>query len=105
MTDDLTPSAGVPWKTRISLVLPPAASGARKALHRVAGRGPASSGPQPAARSPQIALTHQQIAALARTSRETTTKVLRDFADRYLIRLTRGRITVLAPDRLADHAG
>ncbi|MFE9651248.1 Crp/Fnr family transcriptional regulator [Streptomyces sp. NPDC006365] len=57
------------------------------------------------ARSPQIALTHQQIAALAGTSRETTTKVLRDFADQNLIRLARGRITVLAPDRLADHAG
>ncbi|WP_230396522.1 Crp/Fnr family transcriptional regulator [Streptomyces blattellae] len=57
------------------------------------------------ARSPQIALTHQQIAALAGTSRETTTKVLRDFADQHLIRLARGRITVLAPDRLSDHAG
>jgi CRP-like cAMP-binding protein len=57
------------------------------------------------ARSQQIALTHQQIAALAGTSRETTTKVLRDFADRQLIRLARGRITVLDPERLADHAG
>ncbi|MGW0773527.1 Crp/Fnr family transcriptional regulator [Streptomyces sp. NPDC002835] len=57
------------------------------------------------ARSRQIALTHQQIAALAGTSRETTTKVLRDFADRQLIRLARGRITVLDPERLADHAG
>ncbi|WP_251072471.1 Crp/Fnr family transcriptional regulator [Streptomyces sp. ISL-43] len=57
------------------------------------------------ARSPQIALTHQQIAALAGTSRETTTKVLRDFADQHLIRLARGRITVLDPQRLTDHAG
>ncbi|WP_226962763.1 Crp/Fnr family transcriptional regulator [Streptomyces sp. C8S0] len=57
------------------------------------------------ARSPQIALTHQQIAALAGTSRETTTKVLRDFAEQHLIRLARGRITVLDTERLADHAG
>ncbi|WP_307710735.1 helix-turn-helix domain-containing protein [Streptomyces sp. V1I6] len=42
-------------------------------------------------------------AALAGTSRETT-KVLRDFADQHLIRLARGRITVLGPERLADHA-
>ncbi|WP_258023625.1 Crp/Fnr family transcriptional regulator [Streptomyces bambusae] len=57
------------------------------------------------ARSPQIALTHQQIAALAGTSRETTTKVLRDFADQHLIRLARGHITVLDPEHLTDHAG
>ncbi|MBT2478490.1 Crp/Fnr family transcriptional regulator [Streptomyces sp. ISL-94] len=56
-------------------------------------------------RSPQIALTHQQIAALAGSSRETTTKVLRDFAEQHLIRLARGRITVLDAERLADHAG
>ncbi|MDJ0345382.1 Crp/Fnr family transcriptional regulator [Streptomyces sp. H10-C2] len=56
-------------------------------------------------RKPQIALTHQQIAALAGTSRETTTKVLRDLADRGLLRLARGRITVLDPERLKDEAG
>jgi CRP-like cAMP-binding protein len=42
-----------------------------------------------------VAFTHEQIAALAGTSRETTTKVLGDFADRGLIRLGRGRITIL----------
>ncbi|MEC4017099.1 Crp/Fnr family transcriptional regulator [Streptomyces sp. H27-D2] len=57
------------------------------------------------ARSPQIALTHQQIAALAGTSRETTTKVLREYAGQGLIRLARGRITVLDTDRLKDQAG
>lgn len=57
------------------------------------------------ARSPQIALTHQQIAALAGTSRETTTKVLREYAGRGLIRLARGRITVLDAERLKDEAG
>ncbi|WP_274560800.1 Crp/Fnr family transcriptional regulator [Streptomyces spiramyceticus] len=57
------------------------------------------------ARGPQIALTHQQIAALAGTSRETTTKVLRDYAGQGLIRLARGRITVLDTERLNDRAG
>ncbi|MFE0250800.1 helix-turn-helix domain-containing protein [Streptomyces sp. NPDC059010] len=61
--------------------------------------------PRRRGRSPQIALTHQQIAALAGTSRETTTKVLRDFADKQPIRLARGRISVLEREQLADHAG
>ncbi|MFG2972509.1 Crp/Fnr family transcriptional regulator [Streptomyces sp. NPDC048331] len=56
-------------------------------------------------RGPQIALTHQQIAALAGTSRETTTKVLHDLADQELIRLARGHITVLDTERLKDQAG
>lgn len=60
---------------------------------------------RPGARHPQITLTHEQLAALAGTSRETTTKVLRDFADRGLLRLARGRITVLDPARLLDAAG
>jgi ubiquinone/menaquinone biosynthesis C-methylase UbiE len=46
-------------------------------------------------RSPVVALTHEQIAALAGTFRETATKVLGDYAERGLIRLGRGRITVL----------
>ncbi|GAU66962.1 cyclic di-GMP binding protein LapD [Streptomyces sp. NBRC 110611] len=60
---------------------------------------------RPGARHPQIALTHEQLAALAGTSRETATKVLHDYADRGLLRLSRGRITVLEPDRLRDAAG
>ncbi len=52
-----------------------------------------------------MALTHEQIAALAGTSRETTTKVLGDFAERGLIRLARGRITVLDPDRVRAETG
>ncbi|WP_409467417.1 helix-turn-helix domain-containing protein [Streptomyces sp. HC307] len=60
---------------------------------------------RPGARHPQIALTHEQLAALAGTSRETCTKVLREFADRGLLRLARGRITVLDPARLLDEAG
>ncbi|WP_313896040.1 Crp/Fnr family transcriptional regulator [Streptomyces sp. YIM 98790] len=60
---------------------------------------------RPGARHPQVALTHEQLAALAGTSRETTTKVLHDYADRGLLKLARGRITILDPDRLRDQAG
>ncbi|MFR0358538.1 Crp/Fnr family transcriptional regulator [Streptomyces sediminimaris] len=60
---------------------------------------------RPGVRHPQISLTHEQLAALAGTSRETCTKVLHDFADRGLLRLSRGRITVLDLPRLTDAAG
>ncbi|MGW0916796.1 Crp/Fnr family transcriptional regulator [Streptomyces sp. NPDC002784] len=66
---------------------------------------PPSTPLRPGGRHPQIALTHEQLAALAGTSRETCTKVLRDYADHGLIRLARGRITVLDTDRLRDEAG
>lgn len=54
---------------------------------------------------PQVSLTHEQIAALAGTSRETATKVLGDLADRGLIRLGRGRITLLDAEGMAEEAG
>ncbi|WP_256220618.1 Crp/Fnr family transcriptional regulator [Streptomyces sp. CC53] len=60
---------------------------------------------RPGTRHPQISLTHEQLAALAGTSRETATKVLHEFADRGLLRQARGHITVLAPDQLRDEAG
>ncbi|GFH37876.1 Crp/Fnr family transcriptional regulator [Streptomyces pacificus] len=60
---------------------------------------------RPVGRHPQIALTHEQIAALAGTSRETCTKVLHDYADQGVIRLARGRITVLDAARLRDAGG
>ncbi|MFG2972446.1 Crp/Fnr family transcriptional regulator [Streptomyces sp. NPDC048331] len=60
---------------------------------------------RPVGRHPQIALTHEQLAALAGTSRETCTKVLREMEDRGLLRLARGRITVLDRERLQDAAG
>ncbi|MFN8172199.1 MAG: Crp/Fnr family transcriptional regulator [Candidatus Nanopelagicales bacterium] len=41
-----------------------------------------------------IRLTHEQLADLVGTTRETTTKVLGDLSDRGLVRLRRGRITV-----------
>ena len=48
-------------------------------------------------RGVQVKLTHEQLAA---TSRETTTKVLGGLADRGLISLGRGRITILDRERL-----
>ncbi|MGD9697329.1 MAG: Crp/Fnr family transcriptional regulator [Thermoleophilia bacterium] len=59
----------------------------------------------PLGRGPQVALTHEQIAALVGTSRETATKVLGEFAGRGVIRLGRGRITVLDPDAIRREAG
>lgn len=56
--------------------------------------------PRPAGKGAQIALTHAQLAALAGTSRETTTKVLDEFADQGLLRLGRGEITIPDPARL-----
>jgi CRP-like cAMP-binding protein len=52
-----------------------------------------------------IPLTHAQIAALAGTSRETTTKALGELAGHGALRLSRGRVTVVDPSRLAAHAG
>ena len=44
-----------------------------------------------------IRLTHDQLADLVGTTRETTTKVLGDLKERHLIQLRRGRIQVLDP--------
>lgn len=55
-------------------------------------------------RSPVVRLTHEQLAALVGTSRETATKILGEFADRGLVRLGRGRITVVDPGRLETEA-
>ena len=51
-------------------------------------------------RGGQVRITHEQLAALAGTSRETTTKVLGELADDGLVTLGRGRITVLDVDAL-----
>lgn len=56
-------------------------------------------------RQPQVHLTHEQLAALAGTSRETVTKVLGEFADCGLVRLARGSITVLDAEGLAGLQG
>jgi CRP-like cAMP-binding protein len=56
-------------------------------------------------RDPVVALTHEQVAAVVGTSRETATKTLGEFAELGLIQLRRGRITLLDPDRLREQAG
>ncbi|MBC7275765.1 MAG: Crp/Fnr family transcriptional regulator [Nocardioides sp.] len=56
--------------------------------------------PAPLGRGQHVNLTHEQLAALAATSRETTTKVLGEFADLGLISLGRGRIAVIDRQRL-----
>lgn len=56
-------------------------------------------------RGQQITLTHEQLAALVGTSRETATKVLGEFAERGLLRLGRGRITVLDSAGINAEAG
>lgn len=71
----------------------------------LAGAQPPASPLRPGGRHPQIALTHEQLAALAGTSRETCTKVLHEYADQGLLRLARGRVTVLDTGRLRDAAG
>jgi CRP-like cAMP-binding protein len=56
-------------------------------------------------RGMQIHLTHEQVAALAGTSRETTTKILNEYADQGLVDLGRGRLTILDLARLSAEAG
>jgi CRP/FNR family cyclic AMP-dependent transcriptional regulator len=56
-------------------------------------------------RASTVSLTHEQLAALVGTSRETATKVLGDFATKGLLRLGRGRITLVDPSGVAAEAG
>lgn len=56
-------------------------------------------------RDAQVRLTHEQLAALAATSRETTTKILGEYAEQGVIKLGRGRITIVNPQALAVAAG
>lgn len=60
--------------------------------------------PRPLGSGVSIHLTHEQLAALAGTSRETTTKVLGDLADQGLLSLGRGRITLQDTDQLTHLA-
>ena len=57
------------------------------------------------ARGIQIQLTHEQVAALAGTSRETTTKILNEYASQGLVHLGRGRITINDLPRLTVETG
>jgi CRP-like cAMP-binding protein len=60
---------------------------------------------RPLGRGVQVKLTHEQLAALAGTSRETTTKILNEYAEQGLLSLGRGRITVLDMDRMEQVSG
>ncbi len=60
---------------------------------------------RPLARGVQVKLTHEQLAALAGTSRETTTKILNEYADQGLVSLGRGRINVLDTDGMRRVGG
>lgn len=51
-----------------------------------------------------VRYTHQQLAEMIGTYRETVTKVLNDFRQRGLIRIERGRIVVLDPEALKEMA-
>jgi CRP/FNR family cyclic AMP-dependent transcriptional regulator len=53
----------------------------------------------------QVSLTHEQVAALVGTSRETATKALGDFAEQGLVKLGRGKIVIIDRARLADESG
>lgn len=72
---------------------------------RIAGTLLVMARSRPLTRGAQVQLTHEQLAALAGTSRETTTKVLGEFAGQGAIALARGRITVLDTDALERLAG
>jgi CRP/FNR family transcriptional regulator, cyclic AMP receptor protein len=51
-----------------------------------------------------LTVTHSQVAELADTSRETATKALGDLAGQGLLRLSRGRITIVDRSGLAAQA-
>ncbi len=65
----------------------------------------ASTSSRPLGRSVQVKLTHEQLAALAGTSRETTSKVLGEYAALGLVALGRGRISIIEPERLRRISG
>lgn len=61
--------------------------------------------PRALGRGVQVNLTHEQLAALAGASRETTTKVLNEYAEQGLLRLGRGRVSILDQTGLAAETG
>jgi len=59
----------------------------------------------PGAAGVHVAVTHDQLAALAGTRRATAAKALGEFADRGLIHLARGEVTILDVPGIAAEAG
>lgn len=51
-----------------------------------------------------VRLTHEQLADLVGTTRETTTKVIGDLRERNLVKVRRGRIEIVDPVRLVELA-
>lgn len=51
-----------------------------------------------------VRLTHEQLADLVGTTRETTTKVIGDLRERNLVKVRRGRVDVIDPVRLTELA-
>jgi CRP/FNR family transcriptional regulator len=51
-----------------------------------------------------MALTHEELANLSATSRETVTRVLSRFRREHLIRVDGSSVTILAPERLIQLA-
>ena len=93
ITDALGRRVGELERRLADTVLKPAPARVCAALATLAG-----SPPEP------VRLTHEQLADLVGTTRETTTKVLGDLRERDLVRVRRGRIDVLDPARLAELA-
>jgi CRP/FNR family transcriptional regulator len=56
------------------------------------------------ASSDRLTITHQEIASDLGTSREVVSRILKDFENREIIRVTRGAIQILAPDSLLHKA-
>lgn len=57
------------------------------------------------ARSPELGLTHEQLAGHLGSAREVVTRLLREFQKDGLVRLSRGSIRITDPDRLLLLAG
>lgn len=56
----------------------------------------------PLAGGVQLSVTHEQLAEIVGTSRESVTKSLRDFASAGVVKLGRGKVTILDSAALAD---
>jgi CRP/FNR family cyclic AMP-dependent transcriptional regulator len=93
ITDALGRRVGELERRLADTVLKPVPSRVCAALATLAGSPPVP-----------VRLTHEQLADLVGTTRETTTKVLGDLRERNLVKVRRGRIEVLDPLRLTELA-
>lgn len=80
-----------------SVMVPASAAGRVAAVLLELGRNASSEGDEPRF---TVALTHEEIANLAATSRETVTRMLSRFKRERWIRIRGSSITILAPERL-----